>query len=335
MRAGPLSDERVISILNGCFVPVYISNEAYAQKEAPKEGDAQAAARGEGAAGGEASEGEPSRRGGSNRRSPMEAHVSPEEEAERDRIYREALGAGLPAGSVHVYILAPDDGHVLDSLHVAQAAKTNVLLSLLERITLRLGTTAGEPAVAPSPQSSPPEAAPGALIVHVTGRGYGGASWDDFPSEDWVVLDRSAWSRLLPPEGLSERASWDLDPDVSARLLVHFYPQTENNDTSPNRIEQQRLRASIFSVKDGVARALLEGRLRMRHDFYPGREDGRRVDAMLEGVMDIDLTRRRITGLTLVTAGATYGPGTIAVAARLAPRPEARAGAKSPAPHDD
>src|SRR5919197_3548626 len=97
MRASSLSNEKVISLLNRYFVPVYVSNEDYAE-------------------GGSAPAGE---------------------KAEKDRIYRETLKAGLSAGTVHAYVLAPD-GRVLDSLHVAVAAKTDRLLAMLERAVAKL-----------------------------------------------------------------------------------------------------------------------------------------------------------------------------------------------------
>src|SRR5688500_11223175 len=68
MRAGPLSNRKVISLLNEYFVPVYTVNEDYSDK----------------------------------------GSAPPEEKAERNRIFAEGHAAKLSVGSVHVYILAPD-----------------------------------------------------------------------------------------------------------------------------------------------------------------------------------------------------------------------------------
>ena len=73
MRAGPLSSPRVIDLLNTRFVPVFAVNEDY----------------GEGGA------------------------APAEEKALHDRVYREALGKGLSAGTVHAYVVEPG-GHVID-----------------------------------------------------------------------------------------------------------------------------------------------------------------------------------------------------------------------------
>jgi hypothetical protein len=68
MRAGPLSNTKVIELLNGYFVPVYAVNEDYATKGS----------------------------------APLE------EKAERDRIFQEGHALKLSVGSVHVYVLRPD-----------------------------------------------------------------------------------------------------------------------------------------------------------------------------------------------------------------------------------
>ena len=68
MRAGPLSNPKVIELLNGYFVPVYTSNDFISGP----------------------------------------ADSSKEEQKERERVYRAFLEAKLSAGSVHVYVLSPD-----------------------------------------------------------------------------------------------------------------------------------------------------------------------------------------------------------------------------------
>src|SRR6516225_3136610 len=63
-----------------------------------------------------------------------DAGPAPEpEKAEYRRIYSEALQAKLSAGTVHAYVLE-GDGHPIDSLHVADAARTDRLVSMLKRV---------------------------------------------------------------------------------------------------------------------------------------------------------------------------------------------------------
>src|SRR5436309_5478102 len=68
MRAGPLSDARVIALLNRAFVPIYVVNEDY---------------RGSGPA-------------------------PPEERKELQRIHQEGYKKKLSVGTVHAYVLTPD-----------------------------------------------------------------------------------------------------------------------------------------------------------------------------------------------------------------------------------
>src|SRR5438445_5304369 len=242
MRAGPLSNTRVISLLNRFFVPVYAANEDY------REGGAQPA----------------------------------EEKAEYNRIFKEAHAAKLTVGTVHVYILSPA-GHPIDSLHVATAAKTDRLIDLLERTVEKLHIREGKPVVTPVTQSAPPRCAPDSRVLHLTSRSLDGrGAWSDFPVEDWIVLARDEWETLLPRSRVQVGESWEVDKRICARMLTHFYPPTENNDVSKNRFERQSLKAKIVSLHDGVARARIEGELKMQHSFYHT-EDGKTVEATVLG----------------------------------------------------
>src|SRR6185503_20369893 len=111
MRAGPLSNSKIIELLNRSFVPVYTVNEEYA-------------------------------RNGS---------APPEEKAERERIFKEGYEHKWSVGTVHVYVLRPD-GHLFGTLHVAEAARVEKLLGLLEKAVADLKPTSGHPVVPPAPQ---------------------------------------------------------------------------------------------------------------------------------------------------------------------------------------
>src|ERR671916_212947 len=71
------------------------------------------------------------------------------ERRERDRILRESGAKGLSTGTVHVYILDPD-GHAVDSAHVAEGAKLDVLTRLLARNVARFRPEPGPPVSPPS-----------------------------------------------------------------------------------------------------------------------------------------------------------------------------------------
>src|SRR5947209_1379959 len=93
----------------------------------------------------------------------------PEERAEYRRIYREALAAKFSTGTVHVYIVEPG-GKPIGTLHVAQAAKTDRLLELLDSVVRKYDLKPGKPVVEPRPLSAAPRAPEGGLVLHLTAR---------------------------------------------------------------------------------------------------------------------------------------------------------------------
>jgi hypothetical protein len=278
MRTGPFSEEKVIGLLNKYFIPVYAVNEDYA-KDGTQPG---------------------------------------EEKAEYERIYRAALNAKQPAGTVHVYVLSPD-GKYFNSMHVAKAAEKGRLAELLEQTVEKLKVEGGKPVVKPAPQSVPPKGKDGSLILHLTARPLkGGGSWGGV-SENWIVLNADEVKKILPAGKVEKGTKWEFDKDVAGKLLMPFYPVTENNDLSTNRIERQELKATVVSVEDGVVRAKIEGALKMKHTFYPHREDNNVVEAALVGYLDFEPAKERVRALRVVTDSATYGGGTFGVALRSNP----------------
>lgn len=231
----------------------------------------------------------------------------PEERAAYQKIYRAALGKKLSAGTVHAYVLSPA-GEPVDSLHVADAAKTETLEKMLSRAVERFQPQPGEALVKPKAQSAPPAAPEGGVVLHLTARAEGtnpsDDSWHAYPSEDWIVLQSSDVEKLLPPAG-SAGATWDVPRDVAEKILTHFYPQTENNDVRKNTIEHLTLRATTVSAEGAARRARLDGTLRMRHPFYH-KDAPDMVDATIVGYLDFDPQARRVKQLKLATDRATY-----------------------------
>lgn len=279
MRAGPLSNTKVISLLNRYFIPVYAVNEEYSdQGSAP-----------------------------------------PEEKAERNRIFKEGHAAKLSVGSVHVYVLGPD-GHLIGTMHVAKAAKSENLIALLEKTAAELKVPEGKPVVAPITQSQKPLCEPGSVALHLTARSLDGkGAWSDFPVENWIVLSSGESGSFLPPsDAVSVGYSWEIPRELATKLLTHFYPATENNNVAKNVFERQSLKASVISLEKGLARARLTGEMKMAHSFYH-KEDGKVVEATVVGFVDFEPATQRIHSLQVVTDQATYGGGKFAVALRSVP----------------
>jgi hypothetical protein len=286
MRASSLSNAKVIDLLNSCFVAVNVSNEAYGE-------------------------------GGS---------APAEEKAEKNRIYREALAAGLPAGTVCAYLLTSDARPVdVAPLNQSLATDPGRLADKMEGLAKQVKAVRGGPVVEPAGQSTPPTCDADSLVLHLTARylerkgndlvrldtdsvlgSRKGGNWADLPSEDWIVLGRAEWTKLLPAGQVRPGLSWELDKKAASKLLGHVFPPTENTNFEKNRIDEHSLRAQVESIQDGVARARLEGNLRMKHPFYH-QDDNNHVDADLIGYLDFEPGEPRIRSFRLVTDRATYG----------------------------
>jgi hypothetical protein len=281
MRASSLSNDKVIDLLNHFFVPVYLSNEDFAK-------------------------------GGC---APIE------ERKELQRIFRESLDAKRSTGSVHVYILGPD-GKSFDSMHVASAYKVEKLVSMLEAAVAQHTLSAARTLFPPSPQSRHPKAEPGSLVLHLVARNLvkkgddlvptqsklgetGSAGWGSYPSEDWIIFSKEDSAKLLPSGRVEKGTTWQLDKDLAARFLTHFYPTTENNDVTKNKILKQDLTGTVISTDNGRARARLAGHLTMDHWFYH-KADGNQVDTRLAGYIDFEPATCRIRALRVVSEGGTY-----------------------------
>ncbi len=272
MRTGPFSDPECIATLNREFVPVYAVNEDY--RDAP---------------------GKP-------------AVAGPAEKREYDRVFRDSAAGKFSTGTVHCYVLSPA-GEVVGTRHVADAAKVKVFRAFLAEMTAKLGTKPGTTLSPPKPQSSAPTVAPGGLALHLTARRLSeSGSWDG-TAENWVAYTPSEVNAWLPvPRGDTAVA---LDPALTARLLRHVYPVSENNDPAKNAIQSASLTARRIQSDPSTVRVRLDGHLVMRHDFYH-KPDGKVVRTHLAGYADFDAAGN-VTRLRLVTDGANYGGGTFGV----------------------
>jgi hypothetical protein len=242
--------------------------------------------------------------------------AAPEEKAELHRIHQEGYAAKLSVGTVHAYVLTAD-GHTIDSLHTAQAARSELLVAMLERNVQKLGTPPGEPLVKPCPPPSPAPT-PGELLLHLTARYLerkgdefvlvenAGGNWSALPGEDWIRLARGQCTKILPTGPVKVGDSWELDRQVASEILLRCYPPTEDNDLAKIRIERQSLRATVVSSQKGIVRAQLEGSLRMKKPFYH-KEDANFAEASFVGFLEFEPERGRIRSLRMVTDGATYG----------------------------
>lgn len=236
-----------------------------------------------------------------------------EEKAELQRIFKEGHAAKKSVGSVHVYLLNPEGG-LMDSMHVAEAAKVKSLQAMLRRTVDDLHLRPANPVAKVRPQSTAPACDAQSLVLHLVSRSLDGkGAWSEFPVENWIALSAGDQQALLPTGTVQTGMSWKPDAEVLKQLLTHFYPATENNDVKKNRFDALTATGSVTEVKNGIARARLSGDFKLAHSFYH-RDDGKSVEATFVGFVDFDVAERKVTALKMTTGEATYNGGKFAVA---------------------
>lgn len=288
MRARALSQPKVIETLNNYFIPVYAGGVVWKER------------------------------------------VSDEEVALKKRIRAEALRKKLPSGAVHVYLLEPEEGGVLNSMHVVKAADPGHLVPMLEETIRTLDVREGKPVLAPKAQLAPPPTQADDLLLHLTARLLP-RDPDDLedpeakgvPAENWVVVPRDAWTKLLPQGEAAVGRTWQPEPAAMGRLLAWFYPRTESHMPDRNTIEEQEVKATVVSVSGGTARARLEGRFKMtQRNFFAKGVGENPVVASIVGYVDFDVQEPRIRTLRIVTEEATYDGRRMGVAVRTGEAPK-------------
>jgi hypothetical protein len=283
MRAGPLSNGKVIDLLNRYFVPVYIANEEYT-----RDGTASVA-----------------------------------EKAARAQMLREAWKGSTQhalfmASDAACYFMSKD-GHVVDALRLPDCLDTQKMMDMLESVISRLHAKAGKTLVEPAPQHTvfTPKVTPGSVALHLTARYIpSGGTWKQLPGEDIIVLEKPEWQKLLAPQA-KVGTTWEVDKDVATKILSNFYPPTSNRDPLTNRIDDSPLKATVVSVKDGTVRVRLDCELKMKHRFLPIKDDDHFVTATVVGFVDYDGGKKEIKNVRMVTEKAAYHKDTFGVAVRM------------------
>jgi hypothetical protein len=294
MRAGPLSNEKVIDLLNHYYIPVSVSHNEYVKKG---------------------------------------SMVPPEERAEKQRIIRESWSDPrapiIRAGEDATYLLGPD-GHVVETLFPPTSIKTEPLIAFLERNIKKLEVLRGQTVVPPFTHPIAPRMQPDEMLLHLTARYIpASAGWGRIPAEDWITLLPDQWKKLLAPVDAAVGQQWAVDKDVANHLLRYFYPPTANTDLARNTFQELQLQATVVSVQDGVARVRIDGKMVMKHPYFTTgagpsndvqvRDADYYVRASLVGYTDTDLKGQRLQSVQIVTDRATYARADFGAALRSVP----------------
>src|SRR5262249_38047271 len=183
----------------------------------------------------------------------------------------------------------------------------------------------GEPLIKPAPQAPPPRAEKNELVLHLVSRYDRRGSWAEFPAENYLLLKQQDWMKLRPPEDAKPGATWDIDKDVAVQFLTYFFPQTEMCDFAlatradgpyKHKVEQLALHAKLLAPDGKYARIRLDGTARLKHKFYPGKDDSsREANSTVIGIVEFDAGGKK-PSLRLITEQAVYGDQKFSVALR-------------------
>jgi hypothetical protein len=193
-------------------------------------------------------------------------------------VFRKGNNNIVRASDAAFYILEPN-GHITDALLLPDCLNNGEVIKMLEEVRTELNVVeAKTPIVAPKPQSRPPTIKPNEIVLHLTARYVpAGGSWKLLPSEDWIVLNNGQWSKLIPAKDAKVDDSWKIDTALVTHILSNFYPPSSNRDPKTNTITNPEMRATVVSLKDGIARVRLDSNLTMKHRFLPVQDDNNRV----------------------------------------------------------
>jgi RNA polymerase sigma-70 factor (ECF subfamily) len=162
LRAGALSDLRVIDLLNGHFVPVYLSNVDY---------------------------------------SGSRGTASDEEKADLRRIYEEAHAAGMPLGMDWLYLLDPSSGRVVGTMELPRATPERFAAWLeAGRRTPRGEPLIRPTSQSAPPAAGARDLVLHVAARYLDARGEietRRSIFHEFPAEDWMVLKEPEFRSLL------------------------------------------------------------------------------------------------------------------------------------------
>ena len=270
MRAGPLSDDRIIKTLNTYFVPYYVTFEDYWT--------------------------------GTN-------GVPKEEAEEFQKIMAEFRKTKFSGGTVHAYVFTADRVP-LGSLHVAEASKLEVLRSFLSGFVSKLSIAPAAPSFAPRPQSVPPAAGKDSVVVHVFIRGitivkeFPHEDWIVFTPQDVQRLLASGSQKSETTWWLDRTVAAKFGERLHPTLQ---WLVAEPDGSFKTRIDNLDIKATMLTSNENVSVAKLEGKLKMLRTAYGYDPDKSTVRANLSGY--IRFKDKRILALELVVKDAFYGDG--------------------------
>jgi hypothetical protein len=279
LRAGPLSDTKVIDILNSSFVPVYAANEDYAGA----------------------------------------GKAAPAEKAERQRIYSDFITRKMGANDVHIYVVTGDGKAVESlevSKATEPDVLYTFLCRVAARLSVHPGAPAITPHPQSAPPAVEPGAMVFHTVArgskHGAWREFPGENWTVLHPAEWALLLPDSAARAGNTWEVPEKAARML-------LTNFYPQTEDTRDLDRNSIDECVLRMKAMAMTEGILRVRIEGSLRMRRRFAPGSKDYLPISAAVIGFMDVSTGNRQIRRFNLTTWKATFGDEGFDAAQRYIP----------------
>lgn len=282
MRAVALSDDTVISLLNGYFVSVYVSNDDY-----------------DGA-----------------------GSASKEEREALGKIFLAACEKKLAVGSVRGFITTPDGDPIACTGGPAEKLIADLRGAIKNLGTREGKPVVEPRSQNPRPATEPDALALHLTARPDPDKSNGSGFWHELIGEDWIVLSRKEWAHFLPAEGASPGTTWNVDRAVATRLLNNFYPTVEDFGPKfrANDIKAMTMKGTLLSsdrVRLDVS--LKMGLYTYPHAGGKPASLPTEVEATAVGMVDFDPSKRTIKRFNMATEKATMNGGFFAVAVRSVP----------------
>jgi hypothetical protein len=279
LRAGPLSDTKVISLLNSSFVPVYASNEDYTGA-----GKAPIA-----------------------------------EKAERQRIYGDFIARRMGANDVHIYVVTGDGQPVesLEVAKATQPdVLYSFLHRVAAKLSISPGGPAVPPHTQSAPPAVEKDAMVFHTVARGSRQGswreVPGENWTVLRPAEWTLLLPHSAAKVGDSWDVPETGARKL-------LTNFYPQTEDTTDKDRNLIDECGLHMKVIAMTEGTLRVRIEGSLKMRRRQAPGSKDYLPVSAAVIGFMDISTGTPQIRRFNLTTWKATYGEEAFDVAQRYLP----------------
>lgn len=266
MRAGPLSDSKIIALLNRYYVPVTSSNE-YADE------------------------------GGNG---------PADEKAERRRIYLDFYGRKLGTGDVHIYVVGPDGVGIggLDSYSASLTDRVSEFLAkVAEQQHTEPGPPLVKPHPTSLPPVPERDSLVFHLVSRSLAGGswheFPSENWIVLSRSEWAqllptgaVAPQTKWE--IPAPVARKLAEWI------------YPQNEEKTQQNRSRVDEASFRMTVVARQGSVARARIDGRVLLMHSFYPNGKAQDLAGSELIGYMDFDAVEGRIQRVRLATEKAIY-----------------------------